>query len=347
MSAWVHRMVAAGSLMLTSCTPFQPQSTHNFAVGTLVAPVAPAPEDLIALRAYLPGSEGSVVALGYFNHAEERDPSWEAARRHYVQKESSQKCQAGSPSIRRDIRWFPATAVSGEACAVIVYTAVCQPTNPEFERRLSLDIKNLLASDPYEPMERSCGEKSRAKVHFTKWTQEVENIRDAVRIREMISASAICNATDYNTSSPITIYPDTLISVRTRINKSLLGQLKDRLRGSPYITETESALTILAYRDYKQDPTIARSSKVKRNGRNVFITETFGRGHDASGYCVQLTAIQGKQRWSRSIWRSTFLPRKSYGMLDQMGLSKDPEHYWEPFADARQLAFVLGEDIGF
>lgn len=335
-----HLVIATAGGLLASCSlpATRPVETP--------APEAPAWDDLSTMYESIPEPHGKAVAIGFFTKAEVQDPDWEAARLMRVSHAFGQH-EICASKIGRSERWYPATKISGEPCAVLVYTMTCQSADADTERRLELSRQNLLAREPYYPMKRFCGEKNRKKAHFTTTTSEEDDREDRERIRKMLSSSARCDQTDVTAASRITVHPDTLFSIRSRVHPAILDRIENSIRWDKYFTKTESALKIMAYRDYKRDPTVARTAKVLNNGRNILVTETYARAHGADGYCVNLTAVQGRKKWSRSIWRTSFSAKPQFGMLDQMGLSKDPDSYWSPMADIKQLGFDLGENLGF
>lgn len=311
---------------------------------TLRAAPAPDVKDMVVALETGGEKDASVVAIGYFNRAEDRDSAWETSRLAYAKRD----CSGSPPIITRSVRWYPATAVSGEACAVIVYTAACQPISQDLEDRLALDRKNLLARDPYQPMEHACGEKNRKNIRIVNTTQEEADVKDAAKIAGLVSASASCQIDRKQPVESIHAFPDTIITTRTRVHPAILDRVRSGLlNGWRYSEVAEKGMLILAYRDHKQDPTIARSTIAKHNAHNIFVTQTYARGFHGRGYCVQISATQGWKHWAKSIWRPAFLPDQGDNALDEMGLARDVEHYWHPYSDGMRIAYDLGRDIGF
>lgn len=100
---------------------------------------------------------GYVHRVGYFTRREIDDADWERARTLLMNKNVIMCGKKTERIVRRDLRWYPATARSGQQCAAVVYTVLCDAQNEG--SGMAESRRELLAEEPDKPMERACGHK--------------------------------------------------------------------------------------------------------------------------------------------------------------------------------------------
>jgi hypothetical protein len=116
----------------------------------------PVPESFAFNREFRGSRHGYSFRAAYFTAAEERDARWEAWRRRAARE--MQVCPNGHRLLRRDVRWYPATPLSGRRCAAIVYTVQCRSHDPRMAWTLAEDRRlSLRTEEP--PIQPDCGDK--------------------------------------------------------------------------------------------------------------------------------------------------------------------------------------------
>ncbi|HEY5723836.1 MAG TPA: hypothetical protein VIT45_16110 [Allosphingosinicella sp.] len=93
------------------------------------------------------------------------DPLWEFAR---AQNATMNWCNSEARLVRRDVRWFEATPVTGQRCAMAIYTVQClepkewaDTAKTPFANGLEADRAHMLGDPTFVPSEPGCGEKVR------------------------------------------------------------------------------------------------------------------------------------------------------------------------------------------
>lgn len=149
---------AATALALTACVSVGPAKV-----------IAPPPSKLYVNTFAKMSGFGRVTAISYFSEAEMSDAAWEFAR---IQQSIGNACAGYSQLVRRDVKWFPATEESGQACAMAVYTVECfandetgapAPFGPE--STLERDRQEALRQIPQSSPEKACGDKDIYRLH--------------------------------------------------------------------------------------------------------------------------------------------------------------------------------------
>jgi hypothetical protein len=285
---------------------------------------------------------GQVTALGYFSPAEEADPAWEAKRVAWA------TWSGRGPRrhvIRRDVRWFAPARPGDPPCARVVYTteyAGREGQGAADAHRNEITRLTFFAAEPYSPMEPGCGNKEPVLVQRTddgaydRWS---ERRAEAMRVTD-----SRCDAVQRDPTTPMRIYPGTRLWVRTAIDRALpearAPSVVFMLAHYP-----DDVIERRSWSAFRPSPPVINFGTLPDDGRNILITQLFGRSRNGEGYCVQLTARQGERVWSRVIDRPVAVPERN-DMTDRMGLPRDPDHYWQPGIDARALAGMLASDLG-
>jgi len=124
--------------------------------GSIASCVHAPPGIMVADRTWHPNRTGYTFRAGYFSEAEVRDARWERGRLEMMRAQGI-ICTPVGNVIRRDIRWYPATPLSGRRCAALVYTVSCGRENPMARHTADEVRSQLLAVEPQRPIERDCG----------------------------------------------------------------------------------------------------------------------------------------------------------------------------------------------
>ncbi len=106
-------------------------------------------------------NRGFVYSMTHFTEEQMNDPRWENLRQERAQWNF---CGPDKPRLlRRDVRWYDATPVSKQRCAMVVYTMEC-PKPKGFKERtkddLATDREAILTNPVKEELEKDCGEKN-------------------------------------------------------------------------------------------------------------------------------------------------------------------------------------------
>jgi hypothetical protein len=131
--------------------------TTGLMLGCVHVPAPPAM--MVADRTWSPTRTGYTFRIGYFSEGEVRDARWERDRIRMMLEQGAQCSPSRRRIVRRDIRWYPATPLSGRRCAALVYTVSCGNENPTAGRTAEDDRRALLAAEPQRPIAHDCGNK--------------------------------------------------------------------------------------------------------------------------------------------------------------------------------------------
>lgn len=142
-----RQFTLAVAAMIAGCTP------------SPVPTPMPALDSISVNKIWLQDTNGYVYRVGYFTQREIDDADWERTRILHKNRPVIQCKLETERVVRRDLRWYPATARSGQKCAAAVYTVLCgvPSEGPGMDR----SRRELLAEEPYNPIERACGSKDR------------------------------------------------------------------------------------------------------------------------------------------------------------------------------------------
>jgi len=115
------------------------------------------PALMVADRLWYPHRTGFIFRAGYFSAAEVSDPRWERGRVRMMQEQGITCGSSGSDIVRRDVRWYPATELSGQRCAALVYTVLCERENRLATSSAEEARREVLNREPGRPIQRNCG----------------------------------------------------------------------------------------------------------------------------------------------------------------------------------------------
>lgn len=114
-----------------------------------VEPVSPVRSTALADVRFT--DEGYIYVIYYYSEAQMRDRSTEKER--LARIGTNIKC-TGTPRVRRrDVRWYPATPETGQACASVYYTVQCSPGG---EALLDAIRERQLTETPLHPPGKGC-----------------------------------------------------------------------------------------------------------------------------------------------------------------------------------------------
>lgn len=297
----------------------------------------PPPARLAADRTWVTGPRGYAFRIAYFTAAETADPRWEARRLEMMKQVHA--CQGGERMVRRDVRWYQPTPLSGQSCAAIVYTIQCSVPNRRQPDRLDADRIGLLRQDPEPPIEAHCGEKDAAQRPPPTAVALAQRM-DHPTTEEMISPTAGCEPETGSSADPVRVLPETRIRVRTLMSPGFAAAVPFRGDWYPRIPAVHIAAAFsLAGRVLPR----FRQSAVPDDGVNILITQEFGTARTGQPYCIRLSARQGPRHWEMRIERPGLVEqlREVVG-VDRFDHSNDPQRYWYPGGDATTLAESLG-----
>ena len=76
---------------------------------------------------------------------------------------------------------------------------------------------------------------------------------------------------------------------------------------------------------------------------NIFVDKIFTE--NGEGYCITLTARQGRALWRRTIRRDS-VPESDNAMKDLSRHSTSPQTYWDVYSDSHLLQHQLALHLG-
>jgi hypothetical protein len=290
-------------------------------------PADPVPEILAVDQMWGHG----IHTLGYFTPAEERSPAWEKARLAYLGQRDA--CD-GKQSTRRDVRWYPPVAAGEPSCAKIVYTFSCSSADPHERNELEYDRKQALLDDPGEVIGPNCGEKDRAK-------RPAKTDYYGGLSGEMPDRSISCrDLLPDETTGEFHLREVNYVRARAIFSP---GYIRTENVGAPYPVRPATYITGAARQDGRVHFVLV-DRPLLADKDNIFIEQVFTANH-GEGYCVMLTARQGKSVWRKTIKRDS-IPQKDRAMLDEAGRPKDPKVYWDQYSDSEMLQGQLAQHLG-
>lgn len=304
------------------------------------------PSHLLPSIEYHGGRFGaSAIRMAYFSAGEVSDRRWERRRR--SEAVGYRQCPTGHRILRRDVRWYQPTLLSGQRCAAVVYTFQCTDQDPARADAIEQDRLYLLRMDEDPVAGPDCHDPFAAGGRPR--TPSEEEVFAA-----LLSTDATCAEPDQVPAAPIRVFDETRINVDVRVHPSLThdpGYLF-----SPRYTPRAAALIGYSFsraelilprlRQPAWPPPQIRPPGIADDGRNILVTMDFGLAPSGEPYCVQLTARQGSSIWRRRIVRPGFVEqfREAVG-VNRLGMSNDASRYWNPLSDARTLTLALGAEL--
>jgi len=295
----------------------------------------PTPPDHIrvGIEAMTSGRGHFVYRQSYFTEAQVRDPRWEVRRR---EKMNQIRMCPSYRIIRREIRWYDATPLSGERCAAIIYIGLCNGARRGPDPDVETDRITLLRRDPDPPIEPGCGE--RESYRFD--TRPPDEQRRAA----MLSSEASCLPGEWASDEPIRVGPETRFHVRALAQPEFAAAAQWQF-GADATGQLGRLVEGYFYNADRVAPQVFESP-IADNGVNVFVTVEFTLSRGGEPYCIQLSARQGAHSWRRGIERAGFLQdlvrlEREVG-LTRTGLARDPSRLWSPSFDTSLLVDSLG-----
>lgn len=304
------------------------KSVALFAIPAILTMASAVPPENIAVNRHWSTNEfGYIYSVGYFTPDEESSPAWEAKR--LEAGEMVQVCETKS-GIRRDVRWFAPIAPGQPQCALIVYSVACSSPKSPGGAAFEYEREQALLEEPEQPIGLNCGEKDRAKVPMehapapsgallTKWDAD-----DCAKLPDKIEGQ-------------FHLRPVTYIRARTMLSAGYV-----RKQYEPYPVDPAGFLAHAASEDRKIH-VVAVKRDIPQDADNIFVDQSFAV--DGDGYCLTLSARQGRSIWRKSIRRPT-VPARQSGMMDKDNHSKQPELYWTQYSDSHLLQHRLAEHLG-
>jgi hypothetical protein len=271
----------------------------------------------------IPG--GFVQRNAYFSSAELSNPAQEQGFRNH----HPVRCEGGETYTRREVRWYEPTITGGERCAAVIHVAVCrgQQLQDSITERVRAD---LVALEPEKIVPQHCGpDPIGARKEESPLQQEQHQIVTT-------AAGGKCDISNLDPNERLKVYNTTRFGVRTFIDTTLAADRSiiaenDFLRRAP-----ESVLGPAAYNAGERQPQFMRNGLVLQKGTNIAIEQRVTKS--GRGYCISLTAIQGRRVWRRGFDR----PLALSPVAAQAGWRSAPPILRDAHALARSLreAFI-------
>jgi hypothetical protein len=243
---------------------------------------------------------GFIYSTSYFTRAQVDDPAWEAHRLAHMG--FARICEGSHKVTRRDVRWFPPTAISGESCASVTYTVLCDTPTHAKEDTLEHDRQEMLLGEMLAAPEKGCS----AKDWVAALDQPSSDIRDYQKVADAIVERPVCDLAHPRMDGPLRLRPDTRIAVATKIDAAYAARLRSFSSMSYYWFDDEPSRVIgsALYKAQRLEAIF-----LPKNGRSplpsdIKIHQAIGLNGAGRPYCVQVTATQGPLVWRRTIVRS-------------------------------------------
>lgn len=298
------------------------------------APLHPVPEDPALNYTQANAESGYVTRLSYFSRAEMRDKAWEKSRRYHATDHNRDGCSI----IRRDVRWFPATRSSGEACASAVYSFACGKPTAEELRSIDQQRLDLLREEPDRPIEKQCGDKRPNPKRLL--TSEDYDRLQASKAASFATQDAHCANIEADRSDRITLYQDSHVAVIGRYSPDIETTPRSILQLSDTL---QRGLARRAFMAGRLAPIAVHDPARARGPHDILITHIVGGDQAGAGYCVRVTAQQGNRLWRRTIQRASVT---GPGRVNMFGYPFDPEHRWNDWTDSIALGDQLATHVG-
>lgn len=290
-----------------------------------------------ATEVWLSSKYGFIHATYYFTKAQVKDARWESQRLEAMR--GVRFCKGGSSVIRRDVRWVPATPVSGQTCGVVIYTVKCDtPTNAQrdgFEQ----DRREFLLGELDRLPRKQCTGVSRTGQVFPD-SPAAEEKRNQLNIVD----GPACDMDAPKLDGVIRITPKTRIAVTTNweraFSKKFAGQDDDRL-GRAVEGKIRSGLFLAGM----LEGIFPATGLVSDEPDNIRVGLSLGFNRGGRLYCVQLTARQAGRVWRRTIERDDKTSADSEGLFsgfDPSNAHPDPT----PGDDAESLSSEFRAALG-
>lgn len=298
------------------------------------------PERVAVDRQWITSERGMIYEVGYFTEAQIASRAWEARRRELGGM--VKRCESGKRIVRRDVRWFPATEVSGQRCAAVIYTIQCDAPTSAKEDNLARDRQSLLVGELAGEIEKGCGEKDLAKVLAN---SESDSIRKYKKGLGMLAKREVCDFVGKDQDGPIRIFPETRIAVTAVMDEALAARYPDleTIGRIDYRELVRRQLQASLTWGHKLSNIFPANGKVSDEPVNIRVEIALGLNRAGRPYCAQLTARQGLQVWRRTIERND--PPIPSGAAEQAA-RKRGESPISQLSDSADLAKAFATALG-
>ena len=165
----------------------------------------------------------------------------------------------------------------------------------------------------------------------------------AVACLAFVCADAV-SAQPSRRANCLTIFPDTLITVRTRIHGTIRGLLGDGTGLERAYSNVVSDEIVRPLRQSGRRWSIV-SQQAPQNGRNIIIDQVISLNDSGSPYVVTVVAHQGRTRWAQSIARPHFVKVDGNTPVSKDLKLPDGSPYWHPQIDSAALSRRLSRAI--
>ncbi|MEO7689876.1 MAG: hypothetical protein ABIS51_11365 [Sphingomonas sp.] len=255
------------------------------------------PEQLATASSWATAKNGFVFTSYYFTAAQANDPRLEANRLQSMGTVKS--CDGGTAIVRREIRWFPATPISGQRCAAIVYTVKCNGRTDLAHDDLAEARSEAMFGELDAPLENACGEKDRARVPLHDANIDIYREHQALLVDDQP-----CDLATPTLDGTIRLTDATRIASTIRFDRALAARYPDWSSDYYLPSVVKQAFRRGLYRAGKLPNIFPPDGIVSDRLDNIRITLSIGLNHNGRPHCVQLTARQGGHVWRRTIDRA-------------------------------------------
>jgi hypothetical protein len=302
------------------------------------------PERLAAQRIWTSTTGGFVFRVAYFSRGQIDDPRWEAKR--LARMEQVQFCPGAKDVVRRQVRWYPATPISGRECAAVVYTVACRsPRLSSGSDRLDAIRRALLKRIPDPPIEPECGNKEPSAHAIARPQPSALTFSDS---------PVPCTDRRWQRGA-MHLYPTTIGGAWVVVDRRLGKTIHPRVLTQALDDEAAGAFTTVLIRTPRPRVQFMKNGHAPEGAANIQIVERMAPHGD--GYCIDLTARQGNSVWHRGIIRDTIEPidTSHWGPIRRRLLAPSAQtrharfdrsdDYYDPFMDTIALSAELLEHL--
>ena len=283
-------------------------------------------------------ASGYVDTRFYYTAAQASDRRWEAKRAPSPEWIRN-NCESGKASVSRDIRWFPATPISGQVCAAIIYTVRCSGEGAGADADLAENHREMMLGELGAVPEKACGEKDSLRRPPSYFDDYINEYR---RGQALLVDRPVCDLTTPTLDGAITITARTRVATNVAVDRALIVRYIDQNTNLRLDRIVAGRVGQSLLRAGMLPNIFTRDGIVSDDPANIRLTLTFGLNRDGRPHCVQLTARQGGRTWRRTIDRTGRIDPGPLVFSRSRGTGGRPT----PTDDADSLADALRAAMG-
>lgn len=284
-----------------------------------------------------------IYRTGFFSEAQMADRGWEDVQLRSA-LENFNICPRGHRIMTRDVRWYRSER-SGRRCAAIVFTIQCIGSEPTVPNHGETTRLNDLRMEDRPPDVEGCGNKD-ADRRPPPGPQAAAERRLAENPPPVLAPVAPCPSRFVGTG-PIRPTPRSRIRFESIIDPAadILAPLNSLTRlGSNPQSRMRGHVLSAFFVQRRPHPIVRMLDDGADNADDIVVREEFAL-LSGGGYCIRLTATQGRRRWSQRLARSAFPHRSALAIYDEEGGARNPTEFWSPDTDAAMLMRRLSRHL--